>query len=155
MGKYRAAVRDHLILPAVASLTAGSEHARRQAGRVVPATVPVRLIIDTGSKRTTLIPGILRHLDPPGGEDVRLVTALAVGSVALFWIRLTFPETDLASFEQVQVARVAMPPELAPFHGVLGRDLLSRWDSFDYEGRHARYTLRDAPGLFGWLRRRL
>jgi len=34
----------------------------------------------------------------------------------------------------------------------LGRDLLRRFASFDYQGRR-RYTLRDKPGFFAWLRR--
>jgi hypothetical protein len=97
----------------------------------------------------------IRHLDPPRGADVRLVTPLAVGIVTLFWVRLAFRGTALAPFEDVQVARLAMPPELAQFHGLLGRDLLRRLESFDYEGRRGRYTLRDTPGVFGWLRRRL
>jgi hypothetical protein len=155
MGKYSAPVEDHLILPAVVRLPVGSEHLRGRARSPVPAPVPVRLVIDTGSKRTTLIPGIIRHLDPEPGSDVRLVTPLATGTVTLFWVRLDFPGTTLRSFEQVQVGRVALPPELARFHGVLGRDLLSRLESFDYQGRRGCYIVRDTPGVFGWLRRRL
>jgi hypothetical protein len=79
---------------------------------------------------------------------------LAVGIVPLYWVRLAFPETALNPFDNVQVARLAMPPDLAQFHGLLGRDLLRRLESFLYEGRRGRYTLRDTPGLFGWLRRR-
>jgi hypothetical protein len=153
MGKYSAPVEDHLIVPAEVGLTPGSEVSQRMVGDPVPAPVRVRLLIDTGSKRTTLIPGIIRHLNPPRGDDVRLVSALAVGMVTLFWVRLAFPGTGLALFENVQVARLAMPPDLARFHGVLGRDLLRRFESFDYEGTRGRYTLRDMPGLFGWLRR--
>src|SRR5436309_1003531 len=126
MGKYIARVQDHLILPAVASLPTGPESYLRQAGRRVPAPVPIRLLIDTGSKRTTLIPGIIRHLNPVGGDPVRVATPLRTGTTRLFWVRLDFPETDLAPFELVQVARLAMPPDLAQFHGLLGRDLLSR-----------------------------
>jgi len=155
MGKYSAPVEEHLILPAVVRLPAGSEHLRRHAGSTVPAPVPVRLVIDTGSKRTTLIPGIIRHLEPEPGNEVRLVTPLATGNITLFWVRLDFPGTTLFSFEQVQVGRVAMPPVLAQFHGILGRDLLSGLESFEYQGRRGCYILRDAPGLFGWLRRRL
>ena len=33
------------------------------------------------------------------------------------------------------------------------RMLLQRLDEFKYEGRRGRYSLRDTPGLFGWLRR--
>ena len=153
MGKYSAPVEDHLILPAMVSLPAGSEHFLRRAGDPVPAPVPARLVIDTGSKRTTLIPGIIRHLNAEPGEDVRLVTPQATGIATLFWVRLVFPGIGPAPFEQVQVARLAMPPELAQFQGLLGRDLLRRLESFDYEGRRGRYTLRDRPGLFGWLRR--
>ena len=135
MGKYSADVDDHLVLPAVVSLTPGSEHFRRQAQRRVASPVSILLIIDTGSKRSTLIPGIVRHLDPEPGQHVRLVTPQAVGRVRLFWVRLSFPEAGLASFDHVQVARLAMPPELAQFHGLLGRDLLRQLESFDYEGR--------------------
>jgi hypothetical protein len=155
MGKYGAAVEDHLVLPALVSLPAGPEHFLIEGGRGVPAPVPFRLVIDTGSKRSTLIPGIIRHLDPPRGRIVRVVTSLLGGSATLFWVRLAFPGTNLAAFDPVQVACVAMPQELARFHGVLGRDLLRQLESFDYEGRRGRYTLRDTPGLFGWLRRRL
>jgi hypothetical protein len=119
----------------------------------VPGSVPVRLLIVTVSKLTTVIPVFFRHLDPEPCASVRLVTTLAAGRVPLFWLRLEFPGTGLAAYEQVRVARVAMPPELAQFHGVLGRDLLRRLESFYYEGRRGRYTLRDTAGLLGWLRR--
>jgi len=84
---------------------------------------------------------------------VRVAAPLTTGFTRLFWVRLEFPEAGLAPFEFVQVARLAMPPELARFHGLLGRDLLGCWESFDYAGRRKLYTLRDTPGLFGWLRR--
>jgi hypothetical protein len=144
-----------MILPALAMLPAGPERLLRLSWRPVAAPVAVRLVIDTGSKRSTLVPGVLDHLNSFAGSPVRVATALSSGSTRLFWVRLTFPEAGLAPFELVQVVRLGMPPDLAPFHGVLGRDLLRQWESFDYQGRHGRYTVRDAPGLFGWLRRRL
>ena len=70
-------------------------------------------------------------------------------------MRLDFPDAGLASFERIQIARLAMPPELAQFHGLVGRDLLRRWESCDYQGRRGHYTVRDTPGLFGWPRRLL
>jgi hypothetical protein len=155
MGKYTAPVVDHLILPARVRLPDGEEHVRRWAGEHVSAAVPIRLLIDTGSKRTTLIPGIIRHLNPQRGDRVRVATSLRAGRARLFWVRLDFPDAGLAPFEHVQVARLAMPPDLAQFHGLLGRDLLRSLDSFLYEGRRVRFTLRDTPGPFGWLRSRL
>jgi len=152
MGKYTAAVVDHLALPALVKPTQGQEHFSRLAGHDVPAPVSVRLLIDTGSKRTTLIPGILRHLQPPAGTEAQVVTPLAVGDVALYWVRLEFPAAGLAPVPEVLVARLSMPPGLSQFHGLLGRDLLRYWESFLYEGRRGRYTLRDEPGLLGWLR---
>jgi hypothetical protein len=80
---------------------------------------------------------------------------LHAGAARLVWVRLDFPEAGLAPFENWQVARLAMPPELAQFYGLLGRDLLGRWEEFLYQGRRRRYTLRDTPGPLGWLRRRL
>jgi hypothetical protein len=153
MGRYTAAVRDHLILPALVSLPAGEERLRRGAGQRVPAPVSLRLLIDTGSRRTTLIPGVVRHLDPPAGVEVELVTPLASVAATLYWVRLAFPEAGLAPFDPVQVARLPMPAQLSQFHGLLGRDLLGRLELFEYHGRRGYYSLRDAPGWLGWLRR--
>jgi len=102
-----------------------------------------------------LIPGIIAHLDPTGGAAARVESYLGAATVELFWVRLEFPDTSLTSFDPVRVASLAMPPMLSQFHGVLGRDLLQRMESLDYQGRRGRYALRDTPGLFGWLRRLL
>jgi hypothetical protein len=75
--------------------------------------------------------------------------------IDLSWVCLEFPETGLAPFSEVLVARLPMPPALSRFHGLFGRDLLGRLESFEYQGRHGRYSLRDTPGWLGWLRRRL
>jgi hypothetical protein len=44
-----------------------------------------------------------------------------------------------------------MPPALAQFHGLIGRDLLRNWDEFRYQGRRGRYLIHDTRGPFGWL----
>src|SRR5690348_555999 len=121
MGQYTALVEDHLILPAVVRLTEGRERLLRTVGRDLPGPVRLRLLIDTGAKRTTLVPGVIHHLSPPVCAGARVITPLAVGNVELFWVRLEFPEGRLAPFEEVAVARLAMPPALSGFHGLLGR----------------------------------
>ncbi len=153
MGKYTAAVEDHLILPARVRLPLVDERTRALRGRRVPAAVPVRLLIDTGAKRTTLIPGIVDHLSPTSGAGAHLHTPVGSVQTDLFWVCLEFPEAGLASFPHVLVARHPMPPMLSQFHGLLGRDVLARLHSFEYQGRHGQYTLRDTPGWFDWLRR--
>jgi hypothetical protein len=80
---------------------------------------------------------------------------VAAVAATLYWVRIAFPEAGLVPFAQVQVARLPMPPGLSEFHGLLERDLLRALESLLYEGRRGRYTLRDTPGPFGWLRRRL
>ncbi len=155
MGKYTASVEDHLVLPARVRLPRMQERAMAGRGESVPEPVPIRLLIDTGAKRTTLIPGIVRHLQPRSGSEVQLIIPLRSGITDLFWVCLEFPEASLAPFPEVLVARVPMPPALAHFHGLLGRDLMRRLYSFEYLGQLGHYTLRDAPGWFGWLRRRL
>jgi len=80
MGKYIATVEDHLVLPALVRLPKGEEHFRGRAGRQVPVPVSIRLLIDTGSKRTTLIPGLIRHLNPQASQPVRVATSLAAGT---------------------------------------------------------------------------
>jgi hypothetical protein len=153
MGTFLAPVEDHLILPARVSLAAGEEHLGRMAGRSVPAPVPLRMLIDTGANRTTLSPGIVRHLEPEASRDVRLITPSGPVATTLYWVHLDFPGTPLAGFEYVQVARMEMPAALRQFHGLFGRDLLRRWDNLMYEGRRGRYVIRDRPGLLSWLRR--
>lgn len=152
MGKYTATVTDHLTLPARVLLTRGQEQLLRLAGRPVPLFVAARLLIDTGSKRTTIVPGVMRHLQPNFARDARVETSLAAGETSLFWVRLEFPETSLGPIPELAVARLDLPPSLRAFHGVIGRDLLGRWEAFLYEGRRGRFTLRDTPpGLLGWL----
>ena len=146
MGKFTASVADQLLLLARVRLPLVQERYLGTLGRSVPAPVPIRLIIDTGAKRTTLIPGIFDHLQPPSGARARLVTPQGLARIDLRWVCLEFPETGLASFSEVLVARHPMPPSLAQFHGLFGRDLLSQMHSFEYQGRRKRYILRDAPG---------
>src|SRR5437764_4665466 len=124
MGKYTALVEDHLILPARVCATPGRERLFGLSGEGVPAPVSIRLLIDTGAKRTTLIPGIVRHLRPFVEGQARLVTPLGSVNTELVWVCLEFPEARLASFTEVIVARHPMPPGLSQFHGLLARVLL-------------------------------
>ncbi len=153
MGKYTASVVDHLILPARVRLLQAEERALASRGMSIPTPVSIRLLIDTGAKRTTLIPGIVAHLKPTSAAEARLVTAVGSVRTDLVWVRLEFPETGLASFPEVLIARHPMPPALARFHGLFGRDLLGRLELLAYHGRRGRYSLRDTPGWLGWLRR--
>jgi hypothetical protein len=151
MGKYVASVDDYLILPARVRATPGREHMVALSGGIVPAPVSIRFLIDTGAKRTTLIPGIIRHLQPFVEGEARLVTRYTERMTELVWVSLEFPEAGFAPLTEVLVARMAMPPALAQFHGLFGRDLLGRMHSFDYHGSRGRYVLRDTPGWFDWL----
>jgi hypothetical protein len=123
MGKYTARVEDHLGLPARACLPRGQQHVRGLLGRELPAPAQVRLLIDTGSSRSSLVPSVIDHLGPlAAGHRVRIETSLASGEATLFWVRLEFPETKLAAVEQLAVVRLALPTSLQQFQGVVGRD---------------------------------
>src|SRR5713226_6730919 len=132
MGKYTASVEDRLILPARVRLTPERERDYRSSGLSVSAPISIRLLIDTGSKRTTIVPGIIRGLRANLGGSARVVTPGGTVTADLFWICLEFPEAGLAPFPEVLVARLPMPAALSQFHGLLGRDLLRRMDSFEY-----------------------
>ena|SRR5438128_1489381 len=153
MGKYTASVQDHLVLPARVRVTPGRERELHALGQPVPAPVSIRLLIDTGSKRTTLISGVLRHLQPMLSRPTRIISSFGSGTTRLGWVCLEFPEAGLAAFPEVLVARLPMPAALAQFHGLLGRDLLRRFESFEYEGRRGCCAIRDHPGILTWLRR--
>ena len=62
----------------------------------------------------------------------------------LFWVRLEFPDTSLAPMPVLAVARLGLPPSLATFHGLIGRDLIRHWEFLLIEGRRGRFVLRDA-----------
>jgi hypothetical protein len=145
MARYRAQVDDRLILPAQVCLIREQEQWLRMLRRTVPAAVPVQLLIDTGSARCSLLPSVLARLDPEPSEVTRLQTSLAAAEVSLFRVRLEFPRTGLAAFPEFVVARVPLPSSLSSYHGVIGRDLLRRWESFCYQGRRGRFTIRDTP----------
>jgi hypothetical protein len=152
MGKYTAEASDHLIVPAIAGRTSGRQQLDRLMGRPRGPLVPVRLIIDTGSKRSTLTPAIIAQLSPSQGGDAQLETSLTTASLSLFWVRLEFPDTPLALVSELAVARVPMPTPLQSFHGVIGRDLLCRWDYLLYQGLRKRFSIRDIPSrFFTWL----
>ncbi len=153
MGKYTAEVDEHLVLPARVLVTLGWERELHRAGRPVPVGAPVRLVIDTGSRRSTLIPSVLTGLDPRPGDMVSVETSAGSTATTLFWVRLDFPETELEPIAHLPMARLELPPALRDFQGVIGRDVLFRWEWFRLEGRRRRLSIRDTPGWFGWLGR--
>jgi hypothetical protein len=154
MAKYNTTVQDRLILPAFVALIPEQEQWLRILGRAVPEPIPVQLLIDTGSTRSSLIPSVLGRLNPEQSGVARLETSLATARAALFRIRLEFPHAKLAPIPELIVARVPLPSSLSAFHGVIGRDLLRQWESFRYQGLRGRLTIRDrANWLLRWIAR--
>jgi hypothetical protein len=152
MGKYSTDVKERLQIPARVLLTGDEDAHLRSTGRTVPGHVPVRLIVDTGSKRSTLLPSVITHLNPSFRGSVKVETSMGFSKTNLFWVRLEFPQTSLAPIPEIAVARVPMPSSLAAYHGVIGRDLLSRWEFILYEGVEGRLTIRDqGASWFRWL----
>src|SRR5438132_6019291 len=88
-----------------------------------------------------LVPAVIRNLQPGAAGRVRVETSLASGESTLFWVRLEFPGTSLEPMSETAVARLNLPLSLRNFHGILGRDLLRRWESFLFEGRRGRLTI--------------
>ena len=79
-------------------------------------------------------------------------TSLGSGKSNLFAVRFEFPDTSLSTIPELLVARLALPSSLHAFHGVIGRDVLRRWEYFRYEGRRQRLVIRDSPNpLLRWL----
>jgi hypothetical protein len=154
MGVFRSSVDDRLILPAQVRLTAPEAGAFQALGRRVPGPIPVRLIIDTGSKLSSIVPSILDRLMAKTAGRAKVETTIASAETELFWICIEFPGCSLAAVPRLAVARLSMPPSLRNYHGVVGLDLLKTWEALLYEGRRGRFTVRDSPGgLFGWLKR--
>ena len=152
MGKFISSVHDQLILNARALLTDDDRRIVQVQGKPFSSPVPIRLVIDTGSRRSTLIPSVVEQLNLNPRGRARVETSLGSGKSNLFAIRLEFPDTSLGEIPELLVARLALPPSLHDFHGVIGRDVLSRWEYFRYEGRRHRLIIRDKPHpLLRWL----
>src|SRR5262245_1317184 len=115
MGRYTAPVEEHLVLPARVRLPPDHEGLLRHLQRPVPTPVAIRLLIDTGSKRTTFIPGVVRHLQPTPSGEGQVITPLGSVRAERFWVSLEFPEAGLATFAEVLVARLPMPAALGQF----------------------------------------
>jgi hypothetical protein len=153
MGIYTANVEEHLVLPARVSLTEDERRVFKMLGRTTAEPIDIRLIVDTGSRRTCLSPAIIDQLRPLSQGRLRVETSLASGETTLFWMRLEFPESTLHPVAELSVARLQMPRGMSKFDGVLGRDVLRRWHRLAYEGRRGRLVIRDLPpSLFDWFR---
>jgi len=148
MGKFRTRIDDLPVIPALVRLTHGQEKIFALTNRPIPNPQPVNLLVDTGSGRSTLLPSVIAKLNPLSRGIARVSTSLAVAETNLFWVRLEFPATNLEPISELAVARLSLPATLGSIHGVIGRDLLRRWEYFSYEGRRGQMTIRDRPGLF-------
>jgi hypothetical protein len=148
MGKFRILAPSLPVVPARVGLTSGQEKILAISNRPIPDPLPVNLLVDTGSGRSTLLPTLIARLNPMARGVARVATSLAVAETNLFWVRLEFPDTKLEPIAELAVARLSLPVTLGSIHGVIGRDLLKRWEYFLYEGRRGRVTIRDKPGLF-------
>ena len=152
MGKFITGVHDHLVLSACAMLTDEDRRILQAHGRPIPPPMPIRLVIDTGSGQSTLIPSVVTQLNLSPRGSTRVHTSLASGKSNLFAVRLEFPDTGLSPIPKLLVARLGLPSSLSGFHGVIGRDVLRRWEYFRYEGRRHRLIIRDKPNpLLRWL----
>lgn len=152
MGTFQTKLHDRPIVSAQVSQTWGQETRGRLAGVSVPVPLSIRLLIDTGSKRSTLVPSVVTRLSPSFFAMTRGETGTGNLESPLFWIRLEFPGTSLAPVPEIAVARLPLPPSLGAYHGLIGRDLLDRWHSFCYHGQRRRITIRDKPAWWSrWL----
>ena len=143
MGVYRTAVHDRLEVPARVRLPEGGERAYRLLGRSIPQAIPIRLIIDT-------VPQV--QLAPTSASRATVETRLGMRQTELYWVRLEFMAGTLAAVPRLAVARLPLPSSLQEYHGLIGRDLLSRWYSLLYEGRRGQLTIRDSrAGFFSWF----
>ena len=124
-------------------LPEGGERAYRLLGRSIPQAIPIRLIIDT-------VPQV--QLAPTSASRATVETRLGMRQTELYWVRLEFMAGNLAAVPRLAVVRLPLPASLQDYHGLIGRDLLSRWYSLLYEGRRGQLTIRDSrAGFFSWF----
>jgi len=153
MGVYRSRIPkgEVLYLPSTLSITPGDSQAMTRLGGAVPRRLPARLVIDTGSRQSCLVPSLLDQLGSCTIGTVRVQTVFGRSIANLFRVRLEFPVGSLAPISSLKVVSLQMPSKLAGvFQGVIGRDILSQW-AFCYSGFSGRLTIRDTPSIWSWL----
>jgi hypothetical protein len=104
------------------------EQALRAAGRSVPASVLVRLLIDTGASHTSIVGGRLTPLGLTPSGFIQIHSASTGGTpvscplfdVSLIW---QFPNGVSITLPTIPVSEIAPLP--GTIHGLLGRDILS------------------------------
>lgn len=124
--------------------------ARVSSLRQPELALTVRLVLDTGSRRSTLISAILNQLRLPSIGEIVLQTALAQSRVRLFNVRIEFALGSLLPIPRMIVVGAPVPRKLSGFDGVIGRDILSRWEIF-ISGPRKRLVVRDGASWRGWL----
>jgi hypothetical protein len=149
MGSYRGHVPDLLLVPASVSRPSPDPVVEKK-GNPDAADVLVSLMLDTGAKYCSVTPEIIQQLGLPFLRPARVSTHIGQGAANLYVASLAFPASSLAALPTVIVAGLAMPPHLAGCHGVIGRDVLRRWETF-YSGPRERLTVRDHRSVWGWL----
>jgi hypothetical protein len=150
MGIYRAIVQDVLFLPVRITLPESDAAVLLQATGEIPLPVVGRLVLDTGARRSSLAPMVLARLRCPirGHGAIQTVTGQQV--VTTHDVCLEFLEGTLKPLTRWTVVRHAMPPRLAEYDGVIGRDILAGWEVV-YRGPRRRLTVRDRASVWGWL----
>jgi hypothetical protein len=154
VGIYRLNVADSggiLFVPARVTLSPDDAEAFRLSGRSIPPPVIANLVLDTGSALSSLAPAVLQQLHSPSCGKTRVQSSVGSQPAFLYRVHLEFLKGTLASLSHVAVAGLEMPTRLrANFQGVLGRDMLSHWETF-YSGPRGRLTIRDHKSFWGWL----
>jgi hypothetical protein len=150
MGIYRCEVEDVLFLPVRVSFPRAEARLRLSAESEVSSPLLVRLILDSGSRYCSLRPHLMRQLRPPFLRRVEAQTQLGTSATEMFTVDLAFAEDRLAPLSSIRIVALGMPPRLRAYDGVIGRDVLSRWEIL-YRGPRGRLTIRDHASFWGWL----
>lgn len=153
MGVFRLRIsnpRDPLFLPVLITTSADQTETHRRRGRPLPTPVSTRLVLDSGSRQSCLSRSIVDHLQAPLVGRSRIHTATGVQPVDRFQVRLEFLPGTLKAIPKLRVAAIQVPAKLAGYGGVIGRDILDRWEFF-WSGFRRRLTIRDYPSFWGWL----
>src|SRR5690242_17680903 len=104
MGVYRSSVEDVLFVPVRVALLPTDARALQWRGALVPAPIEVRLVLDTGSRRSCLTPNILRYLQCPPGHPVSVHTSTGERGTNYYEVGMEFLSGSLAPLPRVEVA---------------------------------------------------
>jgi predicted aspartyl protease len=114
--------------------------ALRSLGQPIPSPITCPALIDTGASILAIDQSLAQPLNLKKRGIITSHTANGPRQCNLFAVALSFPATNLKSYDVIQASEVDLSTQ--PFKCLIGRDMLSHWH-VHYNGQFGTVSIAD------------